>query len=213
MEVMRGFKDNEFDLAIVDPPYGIDKAFQSTSRIAKYGQMQSVNDWKPTPEYFSELFRVSREQIVWGYNHLSDMLPTCKEFIFWYKHQPVVSYADGELAWTSFKKSAHCIDLPYFGTMNADEVRIHPTQKPVKLYERLLNMYARPGMTILDTFGGSMSSMIACYRGGYEATCIEIDEIYYERGMKRLKDEIKQGSLFTAGSFEDSIEPHLFEDN
>lgn len=166
MDVMRGFKDNEFDLAIVDPPYGIEKGFQATSRIAKYGKMESVNDWKPTPEYFRELFRVSREQIVWGYNHLSDMLPTCKEFIFWYKHQPVKTYSDGELAWTSFRKTAICIDLPYFGTMNADDIRIHPTQKPVKLYAELLNRYAKPGMKILDTFGGSMSSMIACYRWG-----------------------------------------------
>ena len=166
MDVMRGFKDNEFDLAIVDPPYGIDKTFKPTSRIAKYGQTQSVNDWKPSPEYFRELFRVSKDQIVWGYNHLSDMLPTCKEFIFWYKHQPVKTYSDGELAWTSFKKTAICIDLPYFGTINADDIRIHPTQKPVKLYAELLNRYAKPGMNVLDTFGGSMSSMIACYRGG-----------------------------------------------
>lgn len=166
MDVMRAFKDKEFDLAIIDPPYGIDKAFTPTSRIAKYGQMESVNDWKPTPEYFSELFRISKNQIIWGYNHLSDMLPKCKEFLFWYKHQPVVSYADGELAWTSFKKTAICIDLPYFGSINADKIRIHPTQKPVKLYEWILNHYAKPGMKILDTFGGSMSSVIACYRGG-----------------------------------------------
>lgn len=166
MEVMKTFADKEFDLAIVDPPYGTEKGFQATSRIAKYGQMESVNDWKPSPEYFKELFRVSKNQIVWGYNHLSDMLPTCKEFLFWFKHQPVVTYSDGELAWTSFTKTAKCIDLPYFGSLNADAIRIHPTQKPVKLYAWILNNYAKPGMKILDTFGGSMSSMIACHRGG-----------------------------------------------
>lgn len=166
MEVMRSFKDKEYDLAIVDPPYGIDKAFQPTSRIAKYGRLDSVNDWKPTKEYFDELFRISKNQIIWGYNHLSDLLPSCKEFLFWYKHQPVVSYSDGELAWTSYKKTAHCIDLPYFGSINADKERIHPTQKPIKLYEWILRQYAKPGMKILDTFGGSMSSVIACYRGG-----------------------------------------------
>lgn len=166
MEVMKTFQDKEFDLAIVDPPYGNKNASGATLRIAKYGQLQSVNDWKPTPEYFQELFRVSKNQIIWGYNHLSDMLPTCTEFIFWYKHQPVVTYADGELAWTSYRKTAICVDLPYFGTVNADAVRVHPTQKPVKLYARLLNKYAKPGMRILDTFGGSMSSMIACMRGG-----------------------------------------------
>lgn len=167
MEVMRTFRDKQFDLAIVDPPYGINNGkAKCTDRIMKYGQLETANSWKPNKEYFQELFRVSNNQVIWGYNHLSDMLPTCSEFLFWYKHQPVVTYADGELAWTSFKKTAHCIDLPYFGTFNADEVRIHPTQKPVKLYARILNLYAKPGMTILDTFGGSMSSVIACYRGG-----------------------------------------------
>ena len=166
MEVMKTFKDKEFDLAIVDPPYGIKNHAHAVSRIKKYGQLESVNDWKPTQEYFQELFRVSKHQIIWGYNHLSDMLPSCSEFLFWYKHQPVVTYSDGELAWTSFKKTAHCIDLPYFGTLNADKIRIHPTQKPVKLYDWILNQYAKPGMKILDTFGGSMSSVIASYRGG-----------------------------------------------
>lgn len=166
MEVMKSFPDKSFDLAIVDPPYGIEKAFQATSRIAKYGQVQTCNDYKPTKEYFEELFRVSKNQIIWGYNHLSDMLPSCKEFLFWYKHQPVDTYSDGELAWTSFRKTAKCIDLPYRGTINADEFRIHPTQKPVKLYGWILAHYAKAGMKILDTHGGSMSSMIACYRGG-----------------------------------------------
>ena len=198
MEVMRTFQDKEFDLAIVDPPYGIKKGgSKATDRLQKYGQLNSVNDWKPTKEYFQELFRVSKNQIIWGYNHLSDLLPTCSEFIFWYKHQPVVTYADGELAWTSYTKTAICIDLPYFGTYNADDVRIHPTQKPVKLYAELLNRYAKPGMKILDTFGGSMSSMIACYRwGGVEASCIEIDPEYYRRGLERLKREAEQGILF-----------------
>lgn len=210
MDVMRGFKDNEFDLAIVDPPYGIDKDFKPTSRIAKYGQTKSVNDWKPSPEYFRELFRVSKDQIVWGYNHLSDMLPTCKEFIFWYKHQPVKTYSDGELAWTSFKKTAICIDLPYFGTINADDIRIHPTQKPVKLYAELLNRYAKPGMNVLDTFGGSMSSMIACYRGEYSATCIEIDSDYYKKGLKRLQSEAALGCLFNTQGEPDLTTQYLF---
>lgn len=104
MDGMREFPDGYFDLAIVDPPYGIERAFSATSRIKKYGQTKTANDNKPDRNYFKELFRVSSNQIIWGYNHLSDMLPTTKEFIFWYKHQPVVTYSDGELAWTSFKK-------------------------------------------------------------------------------------------------------------
>ena len=115
MEYMRTLPDKFFDLAVVDPPYGIAKAFQATSRIAKYGQLRTVNDAKPTQAYFNELRRVSRNQIVWGYNHLSDMLPSTKEFIFWYKHQPVDTYADGELAYTSFEKTAKCFDYAYFG--------------------------------------------------------------------------------------------------
>lgn len=133
MEAMKDIPDKYFELAIVDPPYGIDKAFSATSRIRKYGQTKTANDMKPNNEYFTELFRVSQNQIVWGYNHLSDMLPKTKEFIFWYKHQPVISYADGELAWTSFKKTAKCFDYPFFGSVGADIGRIHPTQKPVAL--------------------------------------------------------------------------------
>ena len=145
MEFMKQFPDKFFDLAVVDPPYGIDKAFTKASRIAKYGQTISVNDMKPTKEYFDELFRVSKNQIIWGYNHLSDMLNSCKEFIFWYKHQPVVSYADGELAWTSFCKTAKCFDYPYFGNINKDKIRIHPTQKPVALYDWIFKNYSRGG--------------------------------------------------------------------
>lgn len=145
MDYMRQFPDKFFDLAVVDPPYGIDKAFTKTSRIAKYGQTISVNDLKPTKEYFDELFRVSKNQIIWGYNHLSDMLNSCKEFIFWYKHQPVVTYADGELAWTSFCKTAKCFDYPYFGNINTDKTRIHPTQKPVALYAWIFKNYSRGG--------------------------------------------------------------------
>lgn len=115
MEGMKEFPDGFFDLAIVDPPYGIEKGFSALSRISKYGRMDIVNDARPNQEYFNELFRVSKNQIVWGFNHLSDLLPTTKEFIFWYKHNPVDSYSDGELAWTSFTKTAKCFDFPYWG--------------------------------------------------------------------------------------------------
>lgn len=115
MEYMRTLPDKAFDLAVVDPPYGIEKGFKDTSRIAKYGQMQTVNDAKPSAAYFAELRRISKNQIIWGYNHLSDLLPPTKEFIFWYKHQPVDTYSDGELAWTSGTKTAKCFDYAYFG--------------------------------------------------------------------------------------------------
>lgn len=146
MEFMKQFPDKFFDLAVVDPPYGIDKAFHATSRVAKYGQLATVNDMKPTADYFNELFRVSKNQVIWGYNHMSDMLPICKEFIFWYKHQPVKTYADGELAWTSFGKCARCFDYPFFGGVGKEKNRIHPTQKPEALYRWIYENYARGGV-------------------------------------------------------------------
>lgn len=183
---MREFPDRFFDLAIVDPPYGIEKAFSSTSRIAKYGGVHEANDLKPTKEYFTELFRVSKNQIVWGYNHLSDMLPPTKEFLFWYKHNPVESYSDGELAWTSFRKTAKCFDYPYFGAINAEE-RIHPTQKPVYLYEWVLSVYAKDGDKILDTHVGSASSLIACEKTGHPYVGFEINREFYQRAQTRLE--------------------------
>lgn len=115
LEAVRKMKDNEFDLAVVDPPYGVNRFLNNQpTRLNKYGSMQTANDLKPTAQYFKELFRVSKNQIIWGYNHLSDLLPSTKEFIFWYKHQPVDTYSDGELAWTSFDKTAKCFDYPFF---------------------------------------------------------------------------------------------------
>lgn len=187
MEGMKQFPDKYFELAIVDPPYGIDKAFSATSRIRKHGQTMTANDAKPNETYFTELFRVSKNQIVWGYNHLSDMLPKCKEFVFWYKHQPATSYSDGELAWTSFNKTAKCFDYPFHGNINAEENRIHPMQKPVILYKWLLKNYAKPGDKILDTHVGSASSLIACHDMGYKYSGFEIDAEYYQKAVERLE--------------------------
>ena len=135
MEVMKNYPDKFFDLAVVDPPYGLDR-FKGNhpSRLDKYGSTRQINDARPDKAYFDELFRVSKNQIVWGWNHLSDLLPPTKEFIFWYKHQPVDSYSDGELAWTSFNKTAWMLDYPFFGVHGAEKPRIHPTQKPVNIY-------------------------------------------------------------------------------
>lgn len=187
MQGMKDFPDGYFDLAIVDPPYGFDNGVSATSRIAKYGQLHSVNDLKPDKFYFEELFRVSKNQIIWGYNHLSNMLPPTKEFIFWYKHQPVGTYSDGELAWTSFLKTAKCFDFPYFGGVNREPDRCHPTQKPVKLYEWILSKYAKAGDKILDTHAGSASSLIACENMGFEYVGFELDTEYYAAANERLQ--------------------------
>ena len=197
MEYMATLPDKAFDLAVVDPPYGIEKGFSATSRIAKYGQMESVNDQKPNKEYFDQLFRVSKNQIVFGYNHLSNLLPPTKEFLFWYKHQPVDTYSDGELAWTSFKKTAKCFDFPFFGGIGTDkDGRIHPTQKPVALYTWIFSRYAKSGDKILDTHLGSGSSRIAAYNAGLDFVGCEIDPYYFKAQEERFENYTAQASLF-----------------
>lgn len=190
---MKEFPDKFFDLAIVDPPYAINRfKAAETSRLRKYGQIDTVNNARPTQEYFDELFRVSKNQIVWGFNHLCDLLPPTTEFIFWYKHQPVDSYSDGELAWTSFTKTAKCFDYAYFGNVGAEANRIHPTQKPIKLYEWILSKYAKQGAKILDTHLGSGSSRIACWNGGYDFWGYEIDKEYFEKQEQRFENHTAQ---------------------
>ena len=197
MDGMREFPDKYFDLAIVDPPYGINRFKNGQpTRLNKYGSLAAANDAKPTPAYFAELFRISREQIVWGYNHLSDMLPPTTEFIFWYKHQPVNSYSDGELAWTSFPKTARCFDYPFFGVTGKDSLRIHPTQKPVALYRWLFKNYAKPGDKILDTHAGSASSFIAAYELGFDYVGFELDPDYHAAASQRVAAAMAQGRLF-----------------
>jgi len=199
MEAMRGMPDKAYSLAICDPPYGIETRGHAQDRFRGGMQLATVNDMKPTKEYFNELLRVSENQIIWGYNHLSNMLPSCREFVFWYKRQPVVTFADGELAWTSFQKTAKCFDYA-FGLANQENkgVKIHPTQKPVKLYEWLLKNYAKPGDRILDTHLGSGSIAIACHNMGFDLDGYEIDKDYYNAAVKRLNDHKRQGVLFEA---------------
>lgn len=197
MEAMRQMPDKAFELAITDPPYSINRfKHGETSRLRKYGQLDTANNLRPTAEWFKELQRVSTNQIVFGYNHLCDILPPTSEFIFWFKHQPVDTYADGELAYTSFTKTAKCFDYPYFGTCGADYNRIHPTQKPVALYEWLLTNYAKPGDRILDTHLGSGSSRIAAYNLGFDFTGYEIDPDYFKAQEERYQAHIAQTSLF-----------------
>lgn len=197
MDLMKQYPDKFFDLVIADPPYGINGLKSNpTSRLAKYGQLKTVNEKTPTQEFFNEIKRVSKNQIVFGMNYFTEFLPPTKEFIFWYKHQPVRTYADGELIWTSFNGTAKCFDFAYYGSLNADKNRIHPTQKPIILYGWLLANYAKPDFKILDTHLGSGSSAIACHYFGAEFVGCELDEIYYKSAIKRIKKETSQLSLF-----------------
>ena len=194
MEVMKTFADKEFDLAIVDPPYGIGINHNMGRRKGDKKSTYSAVYWDnsiPQEEYFQELFRVSKSAIIWGGNYFP--LPPTKCFLVWRKPQisEGVSFSMLEYAWTNIDNTSK-----EFIGMSNEKDRMHPTQKPVKLYAWILNNFAQPGMKILDTHGGSMSSMIVCHRGGYEATCIEMDKTYYEKAKQRLIEEVQQGSLF-----------------
>lgn len=194
MEGMKRYKDKHFDLAIVDVPYGVlDK--QGGRIDANF----KANKWdiKPTKEYFDQLFRISQNQIIWGANNF--ILPETEYFIVWDKMQTVDNFASAEYAWTNCKVPAKVFRYSIHKEM-ADRKqnggKIHPTQKPVKLYKWLLHNYAKPGDLILDTHVGSASSLIACYDLGFDAVGFELDKDYYEASKKRLEEFIAQGRLF-----------------
>lgn len=194
MKYMKGLPDKAFDLAIVDPPYGIKRLEKKEGRLEKYGDSTKANNNIPTQEYFAELFRVSKNQIIWGGNYFD--LPPCRCFIAWYKHQPVENYSDCEFAWTNFVRPAKVFDYPYFGNINQDLRRIHPTQKPIALYKWLLVNYANKGDRILDTHVGSGSSRIACWELDFSFVGCEIDHEFWEKQEGRFKEHISQLRLF-----------------
>lgn len=210
MEGMKEFPDKYFDLAIVDPPYGIGihKMNFCKSGAKKIGKAtrrdyRKTTDWDgaaPTETYFEELTRVSKSQIIWGGNYFADKLPPSKSFICWDKKTAdkfANDFADCELAWASEDLGvARCFRFMWSGMMQGDmknkEARIHPTQKPVALYTWLLNKYAKPGFKILDTHVGSASSLIACHRMGFQYVGFELDPTYYDLSSKRLQEEMNQ---------------------
>ena len=197
MEVMVRYRAKYFDLAVVDPPYGIETRGNAQDRFRGNMQLKTVNDMKPNERYFKELFRVSKNQIIWGYNWLSDMLPMCREFIFWYKEQPVITFADGEFAWTSFQKTAKCFHYPYYKSNISNKgQKIHPTQKPIKLYDWIFKNYALPNDKILHTHLGSGTSRIAAHKAKHDFVGCELDKEYFEAQEKRFKDFSSQLTLF-----------------
>lgn len=195
MEYMAGLEDNAFELAIVDPPYGID--INSSGRLGHYGgKGKSWDDNTPTDEYFEALCRVRKEQIIWGGNYFG--LPPTRCFLIWDKQQPEgVSFASCEYAWTSFEKSAKTFYMRQRSPLpqDADPIRIHPTQKPIKLYDWLLKNYAKEGDRILDTHLGSGSSAIAAHYGGFDFVGTELDEDYYKAACQRFERETAQLDL------------------
>lgn len=196
MEIMKGFSDKQFGLALVDPPYGIGAENHAGKKENGWTQWEKKGWDSKTPDktYFNELFRVSKNQIIWGGNYMTDSLYPSMGWVIWDKGQRDFSLADGEMAWTSFNKAMRIWD--YSRAKNLSEKRIHPTQKPVQLYKWLLNKYAKAGDSILDTHLGSGSSAIAAHDGGFEFTGIELDEEYFNNAVDRIKTHQRQLNLF-----------------
>jgi site-specific DNA-methyltransferase (adenine-specific) len=211
MDFMKDVPDKFYELAVVDPPYGIGEDGKSNSSrgtkkapATKY----SYKNWDksaPSKEYFEELLRVSKNQIIWGANHFISKIPYDSSCWLVWDKDTAGDFADCELAWTSFKtavrKFYYCWSGYNQGIMGRSsgpniEKRIHPTQKPIKLYEWLLMNYAKEGDKILDTHGGSQSSRIACYNLGYALDIIELDKEYFDQGNKRFETHKQQLTLF-----------------
>jgi len=197
MEAMKEMSDNQFDLAIVDPPYGLKRLQKGSLRLGGIkGNYVNKLSWdiKPKDIFFEELIRVSKNQIIWGANNF--VLPPTEYFCIWNKKQTVDNFATAEYAWVSMglKKPAKIFE--YSIHKHNQTNKIHPTQKPVKLYEWLLMNYAKEGDTILDTHLGSGSIAIACHNLGFELTGYEIDKEYFEAAKKRIEQHKQQGRLW-----------------
>jgi site-specific DNA-methyltransferase (adenine-specific) len=210
IELMKTKPDNHYDLAIVDPPYGIGASNYQRGGT-RYGNSAAIcktytkKDWDnepPSKEYFDELFRVSKNQIIWGANHFISRMPydsSC--WIVWDKMTaPGSGYADCELAWTSFDKAVRQFRIQWSGmlqyNMKEKEERIHPTQKPIPLYGKILQKFAEQGMKILDTHGGSMTIAIACDKLNFDLDVCEIDEEYFNNGKKKFNEHKCKPTLF-----------------
>ena len=205
IEFMKTKPDNYYDLAIVDPPYGIDadvknntdkkQSKKSASKSKKYGD-QSWDSCIPTDEYFEELKRVSKKQIIWGANFFNLQ----GGMLYWHKNVTMPTYSTGELAYLSWLNKIDFVEITWHGMLQYDmknkEERIHPTQKPIMLYRWLLDKYAEKGMKILDTHGGSMTIAKACDMEGYDLDICEIDKDYFNNGVNAFNEYKKQLTLF-----------------
>lgn len=206
---MKEYPDNYFALSLVDPPYGgVTQGGYMTNQMGG-GVAKNRNDYhlslwqcdRPSKEYFDELRRISKNQVIWGGNYYASLLPDSQCWIVWDKEKPEgVGFADAELAWTSFNLATRIFRFAWNGMIQGDmknkEYKIHPTQKPVALYKWLLQKFAHEGDTILDTHVGSASSLIACEQLGYKYVGFEIDEVYYKKACERIERETAQMTIF-----------------
>jgi site-specific DNA-methyltransferase (adenine-specific) len=199
MEYMARYPDNYFDLAIVDPPYGIGmdgqkKSNKKGAQIRKEHEFKGWDNAIPSEAYFKEAQRVSENQIIWGGNYFTEFLKPTKAWVFWYKGQQGLTMSDGEMAWTSFKTVTRMVNI--HRTHLWQEKPAHPTQKPVALYKWLLKNYAKEGDTILDTHLGSGSIAIACHDMGFDLEGCELDKDYFEAASKRFETHKSQLRIF-----------------
>ena len=206
MQLMARYPDNYFDLAIVDPPYGIGENGDKNHSRCKLAKAKNYKSFAggdksiPDESYFKELMRVSKNQIIWGGNYMINHLHNTSCFIVWDKNNGSSDFADCELAWTNFKSAVRKYKFTWNGmlqeNMKNKEVRIHPTQKPVKLYEWLLDNYAKEGDKILDTHLGSGSIAIAAHNRKFELVACELDKEYFDNAIKRIKNHTNQMTIF-----------------
>ncbi len=224
MKLMKEYPDNYFDLAIVDPPYGIGedgksnhsrgssanankfKGTRNTTGIGVSSTKFTPKEWDrvpPNEEYFKELIRVSKNQIIFGANHFIENIPSANSscWIVWDKVNNDTDQADCELAWCSFNTAVRRFEFVWNGMLQGDmknkQERIQPTQKPIQLYTWILSNYAKKGDIILDTHAGSASSVIACHQLGYDIVASELDEEYYRNASQRVKEKTAQMELFS----------------
>ena len=211
MALMARYPDNYFDLAIVDPPYGIDADNKNNGKnsdrhektsLAKINTFKKTN-WDneiPNDNYFRELKRVSKKQVIWGANFFG----LKGGYLYWHKNVTMPTYSTGELAWLSWLNKLDFVNITWHGMLQYDmknkEERIHPTQKPFRLYEWLLDNYAKEGYRILDTHLGSGSIALACHNRKFELTACELDKDYYEASIKRIKQHTAQTTIFDVGA-------------
>lgn len=205
-DVLKQLPDKCFDLLLTDPPYAIDITRQLVKKdpYHKHGYRSwEIKEWdtqKPSPEDFAEMIRVSKNQIIWGGNYFADLLPASQGWLVWNKGQRNFSLADGELAWTSFDKALRIFD--YSRALALNDGKIHPTQKPVALFEWVLALRAKKGDLILDCYSGSATTAVACYNRGLDFVCIERDSDYFKSSSERYEEAKKQMKFISAQDVE-----------
>lgn len=205
MEFMANVPDKHYELAIVDPPYGIGRDGGKTGKHWKYYEPKQWDSERPDQEYFNQIFRCCRNQIIWGANYFTNHIPPSMGWVFWDKGQDL-TMSDGELAFTSFARALRRKEINRCKIFDNGGA-LHPTQKPVALYRWLLENYAKPGDKILDTHGGSGSIVIACHALGFALDWVELDQDYYDAAVKRFKQHLGKPEEMNGHSWD--IPPQL----